>query len=178
METLETIKITPKDIENPDYNYQLELTEKLDKLNTDFNQNIINEIVLWKVNRYAKISKEILLLINHIKSTDTELNLDLTKQIMKALLQCKGVKLAMASTILRFKNPNIYQIIDQRVYRFITGNELKYSLTNIDKQIGLYLDYIIKLKNKCKKHNIDFEQSDRIIYEMDKKYNKNIKIKY
>jgi len=29
------------------------LTIKLDKLNSDFNQEIINEIVLWKVDRYS-----------------------------------------------------------------------------------------------------------------------------
>ncbi len=35
--------------------YQFELTTVLDNLTTDFNQETINQIVLWKVNRYAEI---------------------------------------------------------------------------------------------------------------------------
>ena len=37
------------------YNYQSELTGRLDNLeNTPINQSLINEIVLWKVNRYEE----------------------------------------------------------------------------------------------------------------------------
>ena len=35
------------------FNYQESLTQKLDSITKEFNQNILNEIVLWKVNRYA-----------------------------------------------------------------------------------------------------------------------------
>ena len=52
----------------------------------------------------------------------------------------------MASTILRFRNPNIFQIIDQRAYRVIEGGPLKLSQINktsrdttINKQIEIYL---------------------------------------
>ena len=83
----------------------------------------------------------------------------------------KGVRLAMASTILRFKNPNVYQIIDQRVYRFLYGEELKYSDTNINEQINIYLDYLQKLKAVCIEFNLDFKTADRILYSMDKIYN-------
>ena len=90
----------------------------------------INEIILWKVNRYAAIDTETLKLINQIKKEDTQLNTELTCAILLRLLgkYQKGVRLAMASTILRFKNPKVYQIIDQRVYRFIYKEQiLKYS---------------------------------------------------
>ena len=83
----------------------------------------------------------------------------------------------MASTILRFKNPNIYQIIDQRVYRFIYGKELKYSETNLNLQIIIYIDYLEKLKEVCGKYQIKFEDADRILYKMDKDYNKDLKLK-
>jgi hypothetical protein len=178
MKTLNSIEITEADLLGDSFNYQPKLTEKLDNTVTNFNQEIINEIVLWKVNRYSEISSDVLNLINQIKHQDTEINNDLTKKILQGLLNCKGIRLAMASTILRFKNPKIYQIIDQRVYRFIYGSELKYSFTDIDKQIELYLEYLDKLKLECKIRNIVFEKSDRIIYEMDKKYNKKINIKY
>ena len=89
----------------------------------------------------------------------------------------KGVRLAMASTILRFKNPTIYQIIDQRVYRFIYGEELKYSLTDIDQQIKIYLDYLDKLRFVCAKHNVEFDNADRVFYSMDKTHNHDIKLR-
>ena len=91
--------------------------------------------------------------------------------------QQKGVRLAMASTILRFKNPLIYQIIDQRAYRFIYGKELNYPETNINQQILIYFDYLRKLKQVCIEHNIKFQNADRIFYSMDKKNNYNIKLK-
>jgi len=83
----------------------------------------------------------------------------------------------MASTILRFRNPKVYQIIDQRVYRFIYGKELKYSESNINLQINIYLDYLNKLKEVCAKYSIKFEEADRILYKMDKLYNSNLKLK-
>ena len=39
---------------------------KLDKINIDFNQEILNEIVLWKVNRYAEFENSTLLTLNEI----------------------------------------------------------------------------------------------------------------
>ena len=82
----------------------------------------------------------------------------------------------MASTILRFKNPRIYQIIDQRVYRFLYDTELKYSETDINKQISIYFEYLKKLKQVCLDQNINFEMADRILYSMDKVYNPDIKL--
>lgn len=173
MVTINEITPSPGDIENTAYSYQTDLTTKLDRLDTDFNQATINEIVLWKVNRYAAIDNETLNLINQIKKSDTQLNPELTGAILLRLLgkEQKGVRLAMASTILRFKNPTIYQIIDQRVFRFLYGRELKYSETNINEQITLYLDYLQKLKDVCREHNIKFETADRVFYTMDKIYN-------
>ena len=43
------------------FNFQPELTRKLDNMgDSDFNQHLINEIVLWKVNRYALLDPELL----------------------------------------------------------------------------------------------------------------------
>jgi len=84
----------------------------------------------------------------------------------------------MASTILRFKNPKIYQIIDQRVFRFIYGYELTYKLSDIDGQINIYLDYLKKLQEICNTKKIKFTEADRILYMMDKKHNSGKKLKY
>jgi hypothetical protein len=64
------------------FDYQTLLTPKLDKLDTIFDQNVINEIVLWKVDRYAQIEDEVLNLINQIDVCSKELDFDLTKRIL------------------------------------------------------------------------------------------------
>ena len=175
----ENFQLSEKDKE---YNYQLELTKKLDKLTGDFDQNTINEIVLWKVNRYSLLEPSTMDLINTIKSDEIAINIDQTKDILKALLNTKGIQLPMASSILRFKNKNIYQIIDQRVYRIISKGETLNIPTyqndkNIEDQVNLYLKYLVDLRAVCKNFNIPFDESDRILYMADKRINKDHKIK-
>ena len=178
MKTIFDIEITNEDLQNVNYKYQLELTSKLDGLDDDFNQEIINEIVLWKVNRYSFLDDETFSVLNKINKVDLVLHIELTTEILTKLLNTKGIQLAMASTILRFKNPNIYQIIDQRVYRFVYGIEMPKYFSSIEKQIDFYIEYLQKLKQVCIEKGIDFNLSDRIIYELDKLHNKEIKIKY
>ena len=179
MKTIFEITPNENDLDISSFKYQVELTKKLDSLNSDFNQEILNEIILWKVNRYAKFDEETINLLNKINPKDENLQMSLTGDILLGLLSKnqKGVRLAMASTILRFRNPKVYQIIDQRVYRFIYGKELEYSETNLNLQIVIYIDYLEKLKEVCEKYQIKFEDADRIRYKMDKEYNKDLKLK-
>ncbi|MBT4882246.1 MAG: hypothetical protein HON40_06825 [Flavobacteriales bacterium] len=137
---------------------------------------MINEIVLWKTNRYAILNKETLHLINKIDRKAKFIDTNLTCKILIKLLETKGIRLPMASTILRFKNSTIYQIIDQRVYRIIYGTELKLK-TNLNDSINQYLEYLKDLEKICNQYKIPFSESDRILYEYDKVINKK-KIKY
>lgn len=175
LQTIEMVVASYNDYDK-EYSYQEELTKELDKIDGDFNQAIINEIVLWKVNRYVKLDDNTLASLNKIPNKG-RVNEELTKEVLKLLLNTKGIRLAMASTILRFKNPSFFQIIDQRVYRFIKGEVFKES-TNVEKQIECYLEYLDDLKKVCQQKGIDFSKSDRILYEIDKQFNKNISIKY
>ena len=163
------------------FKYQIGLTEKLDSSKLNFDQNILNEIVLWKVNRYANFPESIIKSLNKIENSDTILDEKLTREILSSLLVLKGVALAMASTILRFKNKNIYQIIDQRVYRIIYGTELKITKpkkkVEIENQMNLYLRYLEDLKKISIKLKIDYSKADRILYMADKRVNKKLKIK-
>ena len=144
MSTHKTVFDDGFNIEKTDdlFDYQTDLTNKLDNFNQAFDQQIINEIVLWKVNRYAPVTKETIELLNKIDANSTELEIKLTREVLKSLLETKGIQLPMASTILRFKNEKIYQIIDQRVYRII-NKEKKLKIKtyptekNIDKQINI-----------------------------------------
>lgn len=161
------------------FDYQAELTSKLDNITSAFNQEIINEIVLWKVNRYASIDADTLKLLNEIDSKTEKIDIGKTKTILKVLIQKKGIQLPMASTILRFKNKHIYQIIDQRVYRIIyTDKKLKLktypSDKNIQEQVDLYIQYLNDLKEVCKQFEIPFDKSDRILFMADRRINKDI----
>lgn len=182
LKTIKDISITLEKIEevNNKYRYQDKLTLVLDRLEGEFNQGIINQILLWKVNRYAELTDKGLTLLNKIPTSGTEkkLNKELTYLVLKELINTDGIRLAMASTILRFKNPHIYQIIDQRVYRFIYGFTLIEGLKKEKDHSKLYIDYLIKLREVCSDLNIPFEKSDRILYELDKEYNKENKLKY
>jgi thermostable 8-oxoguanine DNA glycosylase len=163
-----------------EFKYQPELTDKLDILSEDFTPEIINQIILWKLNRYAHITNECIRKINSIDASSIEIDTDLTKEVLRALLCIKGVRLPMASTILRFRNPNLYQIIDQRVYRIINGKNFPLSSAKsakqVDEQIELYLKYLQDLKSVCAKYDIEFSNADRILYMADKRVNKSHKI--
>lgn len=168
--------------------YQKELTERLDELNGDFNQEVLNEIVLWKVNRYVSFDNEIIYQLNtnipSIKDINDLKNRELTGSILTLLLKTKGIQLAMASTILRFKNPKVFQIIDQRVYRVLYGKPIQLTQINessrdatIQKQIEIYVEYLIKLREKSDNHNIPFAIADRVLYNFDKRINKQVNIR-
>ncbi len=185
-----TFKINGEDVP---YKYQLSLTKKLDGPTEAINQQWINEVVLWKVDRFAEVEKDVLDLLTDLKDLP-ELNEanakdieDKTSVVLCKLLKVKGIKLPMASTILRFVNPKLYQIIDQRAYRELYGGIL-YSeglenainlrkgeskklrkIDRLDVISQFYLDYLVKLHAHCAAHSeIPFHMADRILYLADK----------
>jgi hypothetical protein len=161
------------------FNYQPLLTIKLDNTKIDFNQEILNEIVLWKVSRYAHFDQATISELNDLNINGENISIDIKRSILKKLLNTHGVSLPMASTILRFKNKNVFQIIDQRVYRLIYGKPLKvYNNTpkNIEKSIDVYINYLDQLQEISNSKGIPFSESDRILYMMDKRVNRDVKI--
>lgn len=174
--------IKKKDLvpEDNDFSYQPKLTKILDGYDEDFNEATINEITLWKVNRYPIVDNETLNSLNKIQKSDEKYDLEESKLLVKRLLECHGVQMPMASTYLRFKNPSLFQIIDQRVYRVLYGEEMKLpgsgNEKNRDKTVEIYFKYLKDLKKLCLTLEIDFEQSDRILYNADKRINKQVKL--
>ena len=159
-----------------DYKYQPQLTEKLDNHSSDFSEQTLLEIALWKTNRYPTITQELLDAINDLRKNYSA---EKARNLLRKLLEkeMKGFDLPMASTVLRFAVPSELQIIDQRVYRFITENEFLKIPYNVEQKIDLYFNYIERLKNICKEYNIPFLKADRILYQLDKTHNKNIPLK-
>lgn len=84
------------------YNYQPELTGRLDNLeNTPIDQSLINDIVLWKVSRYVRVSDDIIGQIEGLKVLKAAEHRK-SKEVLKVLMGLYGVDLPMASIILRF----------------------------------------------------------------------------
>jgi len=156
------------------YNYQKGLTKELDKFKGDFDQAEINRLVLWKVNRYAKIPSELLVELNKIKDLKPGQHRK-AREVLEKLLHSnvRGVDLAMASTFLRFRNPHVFQIIDQRAFRVIYGEKMKGTGTPKEKT-DKYFEYLDKLRKLCEKKNVAFEKIDRILYELDKEKNREL----
>jgi hypothetical protein len=167
-----------------DTNDGFNLTSYLDnKSNSNFDQEIINEIVLWKVNRYLSTEKaDWLKDFNELKNIDNvEEHKEKIKAVLQKMLLTRMVQLPMASTLLRFRNPEIFQIIDERTFRLIFANDdaarRKYNSTKADKKIDLYFEYLKQLREKCKSKNIPFSESDRLLYQFDKEENGDFKKK-
>jgi thermostable 8-oxoguanine DNA glycosylase len=154
------------------YKYQPELTRKLDNLeDTPIDQLLINEIVLWKVNRYVRIGDDNIKQIENLKNLKVG---EHTKgnEVLKVLLNLNGVDLPMASTILRFMNPKVFQIIDRHAYRAVYGKKYPlYQTTRTEKKISIYFDYIAALIELCKFKGLVFATIDRLLYMFDKDKN-------
>ena len=154
------------------YGYQPDLTHHLDNLNqVPFTQSLVNEIVLWKVNRFVKIETE---LFNRIDGLST-LNSGEHRQaenVLLALLGIRGIDLPMASTILRFRNPNVFQIIDRHAYRSVYDDDYPlYPGTPPERKVSCYFDYIDELIGLCQQRDLTFTTIDRLLYEFDKDVN-------
>ncbi len=156
------------------YCYQPDLTKKLDDLSDDrFEQPTINEIVLWKVNRYAPLPEKILNgldRIGHLKAREHRQAEDVLGALLN--MEVKGVDLPIASTLLRFRNPNVFQIIDRHAYRAVYDKRYPlYPSTKDSKKGTVYFDYLDKLWDLCEERGLEFRTIDRLLYEFDKQKN-------
>ena len=159
-----------KDIENlkeaceeamKSYMYQDELTKRLDSHEGDFTDMTILEILLWKTNRYPKLAAGVIEDINDLRKDYTE---GKARNLLRKLLgdESRCFDLPMASTVLRFVVPDHLQIIDQRVYRFITDHDHLKIPYSVEKKIDLYFGYVKLLREKCEKSGVAFQVSDRV----------------
>jgi thermostable 8-oxoguanine DNA glycosylase len=153
------------------YRYQPKLTDELDARSRDIDQQLVNEIVLWKVNRYALLSPESLRELNALAKIGTGSHRDADK-CLKLLLVEGGVDLPMASTVLRFTNADAFQIIDRHAYRAIYGEDYPlYSGSGLARKSDVYFEYLDKLVDLSNSRKIPFRNLDRILYVFDKELN-------
>ena len=154
------------------YVYQPALTQRLDRLDdVDFVQSLIDEIVLWKVNRYVMLDDRLLRSIDDFKTLSAGEHRK-AETVLQSLLQTHGVDLPMASTLLRFRNPRTFQIIDRHAYRGIYDETYSlYRASPVMRKIAVYFDYLDELLVLCKKRALDFQTIDRVLYVFDREKN-------
>jgi thermostable 8-oxoguanine DNA glycosylase len=155
-----------------DFKFQPSLTATLDAIGDKrFDQTLINEIVLWKVNRYAPLDTDLIVELNGVCAL-LQGNHREAKSLISKLLKQAGVDLAMASTLLRFRNPKVFQIIDRHAYRALYGtNYPLFPASSESRKIEIYFKYLDDLKLLSEEKNVDFCVIDRLLYVFDKKKN-------
>ena len=168
------------------YHYQdgAEIFERIsaaDKENYQENKDIINEIVLWKINRMPQITPQVIEEIYDLAAIKDPMEASenqATFSVIVKLLGAKGIRLPMASTILHFYHPALYPIIDQRAYRELYREEYPKYLIKKEALAQLYMQYVRDCYAFQQKNcpDILFEQIDKILYQLDKE--KGNKVKY
>ena len=155
-----------------EYKYQPKLTKKLDNLeDLNLTSELLNEIVLWKVNRYVSLDEDQLRRIDALRTLEPGGHEE-ARSVLKNLLEAHGVDLPMASTFLRFRNPAVFQIIDRHAYRALYGRDYKlYTQTSVMRKIEVYFAYLADLRRLCDTKGLGFRTVDRVLYVFDKETN-------
>jgi len=155
-----------------EYNYQSDLTSKLDDFSAElFDRELLYEIVLWKLNRFPDIDDVLLKDLKILASLQPKQHRE-SLLLLKRLLSCHGICIAMASTIFRFLNPDVFQIIDDRAFRVVCVNKkiptkpMQITEKYLDKSCEVYFDYIDRLHEICN-DALPFKEADRILYLLD-----------
>ncbi|NMD85294.1 hypothetical protein HF882_01715 [Victivallis vadensis] len=158
--------------------YNSGLTVKIDAFNLpehpeSWSREKLYEIVLWELNRYPQIDDALFAELGRIaglKRADARK----AAPTLKKLLQCRNVGLTMATAILRFINPAVFQTMNRRNFHVVLGSEEEYpdppaKLTPafLDRVCDCYFRYLEALR-ELTGDGFDFEVADRMLYQVDK----------
>lgn len=151
-------------------------------LNQDEKKILIYRAILWKINRTINVSNELIERLFSLTNLSFEENEEQVIEVLKYLVNQKGIRLPMASTLMHFLNPNQFPVIDTRAYRAImlwkNKKEYKFDIQNFSKQenVGkVYKEYVQLCREfyeeeiSNREYNIDFFDIDKVLYMMDKK---------
>ncbi len=160
----------------PKYKYQPELTKKLDGLDlTQLNEQTLLEIVLWKLNRYPQLDSSLLVELKALGRLKAKQHRE-AKDVLGKLLLSPGVRLPMASTILRFVNPDVFQIIDVRAFRMLPGPEKYPDKPRKNERLSRYVEVSSRVYFRylddihgIVSEKLPFRMADRILYLLDKR---------
>ncbi len=155
-----------------EYRYQPSLTSRLDGLGElKLTPEVLNEIVLWKVNRFVSLDQRQLDGIDGLRHLEPGEHRK-AHSVIEHLLATHGVDLPMASTFLRFRNPSVFQIIDRHAFRALYGRDYKLTTqTSPKRKIDVYFTYLDDLLRLCCQRGLQFDTADRVLYVFDKRHN-------
>ncbi len=139
------------------------LTKRLDSSDLVFTQETINEIILWKVGRYAEVAGDLQRQLQDLKKLRQGEEAK-AHGVLTQLLGINGVRLPMASTFLRFANPRMFQIFGRHIYRAIHGRLPPLLSKKPSDCIPFYFTFLRDLRKLCDSVAIPFEVSDRILF--------------
>lgn len=166
-----------------DYDYNEQETAALDNLSRfdiRITPDLLRRITLWKLDRVLEIDEKSCLVLESMrkyKQFDDNCK-EATRNVLSVLFEQKGVGLPMASTYLRFINPEVFPIIDVRALRAAFDynpaelGETKFpNLATAKNKIDIYIKYVERL-NKISKDGfhglqIAFSDLDRVLYVID-----------
>ncbi len=156
------------------YNYNLEEKNALKELfseirnNNKLSINDLRRVALWKINRVLNIPDNVIQNLDKLaKSKKLSIDDSNTKKVISELLDCQGVNVPMASTILKFLRPDIFPILDVRANRALTGKTIQ----NYEYDLDVYLKYAKKIYDLKDKINLPLHEIDEQLYCFDKKHN-------
>ena len=176
-------------LENYTYDKGEDIYTRLDSIKEDDVvelNNILNKIVLWKINRTVVVSDETLIALNKVRDIKNLADVingnrkEEVERLLSNLINSKGVRLAMASTFLHFFNPDIFPIFDQRAYRVV--NEKDYQAPTAlapESDAKLNMEYLKKcdqyFKTELSGKGIRFSEIDKYLYQLDKEAGNKVK---
>lgn len=156
-----------------DYEFSYHIDEKKSiKDSIDHKSSItiddLRRIALWKYDRIINIDDDFLLrLYSVVKGKNISIDDDEVKHIIMELVSFEGVGFPLASSILKFINPDVFPIIDIRAYRAIYGKKLYYSQYCLSK----YIDYTKELYKIADYLGVPLSDVDEKLYVFDKNHN-------
>lgn len=118
------------------YNYNPEETKSLTEAangNIQIDLNLLRRIALWKLDRVLDVpDKTIQQLQTIAKKDDLRVDSAETRSLIGELIDCPGIGLPMASTILKFLRPDVFPIIDVRACRALYGKKVYFNQRSDD----------------------------------------------
>ncbi|MCW8331883.1 hypothetical protein MD588_24080 [Photobacterium sp. SDRW27] len=153
------------------FEYNTEETDTLHRmLNGASNIGVddLRRVSLWKSNRILSVDDKTLTALNNLGAQENvELESPFVKEVIERLVLSQGIGFPLASTILKFINPDVFPIIDVRAYRALTGKKPYYSTYSYDS----YIKYAQDLTEIAKTLHLPLRDIDEQLYCFDKANN-------
>ncbi len=140
--------------------------------NAQVDINLLRRMSLWKLDRILDVPSETIKRLQAI-ATDPHLHTGSAevRALIEKLVECAGVGVPMASTILKFIRPDVFPIIDVRAYRALYGRKLYWRQGAVERNIDLYLSYASDVRRISKSTGRPLRDVDEQLYCFDLKHN-------